>query len=214
MAAGVQGCFMIGDFCAVSLFMMHEKTKNRHFSLIDPHNPGMPIVLVGLMGAGKSTIGRRLAARLGLGFVDADDAIAEAAGRSISEIFEAFGEAAFREGERRVIARLIDDKPQVIATGGGAFADPQTRDLVLSRSFSVWLDADIDILVERTAKRDTRPLLRQGDPRTILEGLWKTRAGDYAQANIHIKSSDGPHEHVVDKIIAAMGSYIRERTGP
>ena len=119
-----------------------------------------PIVLVGLMGAGKSTVGRRLSSMLGRDFIDADHAIEEAAQRSISEIFDEFGETYFRDGERRVIARLIEENHGVIATGGGAFVDDETRALILEKAIAVWIDCDIDTLVERTSRRDTRPLLR------------------------------------------------------
>nr|WP_210431482.1 shikimate kinase [Iodidimonas gelatinilytica] len=186
-----------------------EKYKG-HPAHMNLENPDRTIVLIGLMGVGKSTIGRRLALRLGLGFVDADEEIERAAGRTVSEIFESFGEAAFRDGERKVIARLIEGPAQVIATGGGAFIDAETRRLILKRSISIWLDADIDVLVERTARRDTRPLLKSGDPRSILVRLWQERSPQYAKADLHIKSSDGPHEQVVDQIVKALQGHIRE----
>ncbi len=152
-----------------------------------------PVVLVGLMGVGKSTVGRRLARMLGRDFVDADDAIEEAAQRSIPEIFDEFGEAYFRDGERRVIARLIEEEAGVIATGGGAFVDDQTRALILERTVSVWIDCDIDTLVERTSRRNTRPLLRNGDPKQILTDLFAKREQFYAQSQIRVKSEDGSH---------------------
>ena len=130
-----------------------------------------PIVLVGLMGVGKSTVGRRLAGLMECSFVDADDEIEAAAQRSIPEIFEEFGEPYFRDGERRVIARLMEEQRGVIATGGGAFIDPETRALILERGISVWIDSDIETLVERTSRRDHRPLLKTGDPREILPRL-------------------------------------------
>jgi shikimate kinase len=167
-----------------------------------------PIVLVGLMGAGKSTVGRRLAAMLGRGFIDADDAIEEAAQRSISEIFEAFGEAYFRNGERRVIARLIEEHRGVIATGGGAFVDPDTRALILERTIAVWIDCDIDTLVARTARRDTRPLLKNGDPKAILTGLLEKREGYYAQAQLRVKSDDGPHSDTARAILEAIDAWL------
>jgi shikimate kinase len=134
-----------------------------------------PIVLVGLMGAGKSTVGRRLAKRLGLPFIDTDAAIADAAGYSAAEIFDRYGEADFRDGERRLVARLIDDEVKVIATGGGVFVDPRTRKLLNERAITVWLDAPVDVLADRTARRDTRPLLRNDDPKGTLERLAKDR---------------------------------------
>lgn len=167
-----------------------------------------PVVLVGLMGAGKSTVGRKLAALLGRDFVDADDAIALAAGRSIPEIFESFGEAHFRDGERRVIARLIDEGHGVIATGGGAFIDPATRAAVLERGIAVWIDCDVDTLVERTARRNTRPLLRGGDPKDILTRLARERAPFYAEAHIRVVSETGPHADTARAIIKAIDQWL------
>src|SRR5438105_793143 len=134
-----------------------------------------PVVLVGLMGVGKSTVGRRLAKRLGLPFVDSDSAIADASGFTAAEVFEKYGEQDFRDGERRLVARLIDGEVRVIATGGGAFVDPRTRQLLNERAITVWLDAPVDILAERTSKRDTRPLLRTPDPKATLERLLEQR---------------------------------------
>ncbi len=166
--------------------------------------PDRPIVLVGLMGVGKSTVGRRLAARLGLPFVDADHEIEAAAGLSISEIFERYGESYFRDGERRVIARLIDGSPKVIATGGGAFIQDETRALILDRALAIWLDADIDVLAHRVSRRDTRPLLRDKDPRTVLTELAAIRNPLYALAPIHIRSEPSPHEITVESIMRAL----------
>lgn len=167
-----------------------------------------PVVLVGLMGVGKSTVGRKLAAMLGRDFVDADDAIVEAAQRSIPEIFETFGEAHFRDGERRVIARLIDEGHGVIATGGGAFVDPQTRAGVLEKGIAVWIDCDIDTLVERTSRRANRPLLKQGNPREILARLAAERAPFYAEAPIRIVSETGPHADTARAIIKAIDQWL------
>jgi shikimate kinase len=167
-----------------------------------------PIVLVGLMGVGKSTVGRRLAAMLERDFVDADEAIEEAAQRSIQEIFADFGEAYFRDGERRVIARLIEDHSGVIATGGGAFVDEVTRALILDRAIAVWIDADIDTLVERTSRRDTRPLLRDGDPKAILTELYERREPYYRQAQVRVTSKDGPHADTALAIIEAIDQWL------
>lgn len=167
-----------------------------------------PVVLVGLMGVGKSTVGRKLAAMLGRDFIDADEAIVQAAGRSIPEIFETFGEAHFRDGERRVIARLIEEGHGVIATGGGAFVDPETRAAVLERGIAVWIDCDIDTLVERTSRRNNRPLLQQGDPREILTRLAEARAPFYGQAHIRIVSETGPHADTARAIIEAIGQWL------
>lgn len=167
-----------------------------------------PVVLVGLMGVGKSTVGRKLAALLSRDFVDADEAIAEAAQRSIPEIFETFGEAHFRDGERRVIARLIGESHGVIATGGGAFVDPETRALVLERGIAVWIDCDVDTLVERTARRGNRPLLNQGDPKEILTRLARERAPFYGQAHIRVVSENGPHADTARAIIEAIDQWL------
>lgn len=165
---------------------------------------GRSVVLVGLMGAGKTTIGRRLARRLGLEFVDADEAIEEAAGLSVSEIFARYGEAYFREGERRVIARLIAGPPKVIATGGGAFVDPETRARVLEGAVAVWLDADIETLVGRVARRDHRPLLKDKDAGQVLRELAAARNPFYAQAQIRIPSQPAPHHVAVEAIMAEL----------
>jgi len=170
------------------------------------HWHGKPIVLVGLMGVGKSTIGRRLAARLGLPFVDADAEIETAAGMTISEIFERFGEAHFRDGERRVIARLIDGKPKVIATGGGAFINDETRRLILDQAVAVWLNANTEVLAERVKRRDTRPLLRNRDAREVLDELARVRNPVYALAPIHVASQQAPHEATVAAIVKALNA--------
>ena len=165
-----------------------------------------PIILIGLMGVGKSTVGKRLATRLHLAFVDADHEIEDAAGLSIPEIFERFGEAHFRDGERRVIARLMDGKPKVIATGGGAFMQPDTRALILEKGTAVWLDADIDVLAERVGRRDgSRPLLKNRDPREALAELAAIRNPVYALAPVHVHSQPLPHEATVESIVKALG---------
>jgi shikimate kinase len=163
-----------------------------------------PIALIGMMGVGKTSIGKRLAQKLDLPFVDADHEIVEAAGLSIPEIFNRFGEAHFRDGERRVIARLFDGTRKVIATGGGAFINDETRALMLDRAIVIWLDADLDTLVERTARKSDRPLLAQGDPREILTRLAAERNPIYAQAHIHVKSQSNPHEATLEKILKAL----------
>jgi len=165
------------------------------------------IVLVGLMGAGKSCIGRRLAARLGLPFVDADRAIEEAAGCSIPEIFERHGEQAFRDGERRVIGRLLDGPIQVLAAGGGAFMDPQTRAAIRARAVSVWLRADLDLLMRRVSRRGDRPLLQVDDPRGTLAELMAERYPVYAEADIAVDSEDGPPEATLERVLAALHEH-------
>jgi shikimate kinase len=163
-----------------------------------------PLVLVGMMGVGKTSVGRRLAERLGLDFVDADDEIELAAGLTIAEIFEKFGEDYFRDGERRVIMRLVNGQPQVIATGGGAFINDETRTLIKEKALSIWLDADIDILVDRVSRRGHRPLLSGRDPREVLIELGKSRNPIYAQADIHVRSDTSPHASTVDTILKAI----------
>lgn len=169
-----------------------------------PLGPAKSIVLVGMMGAGKSTVGRRLAARLQRPFADADDAIEEAAGMTIAEIFERFGEAHFRDGERRVISRLLSGPPLVLATGGGAFAQEATRADILRQATAIWLDVPVPVLVERVSRRNHRPLLHGRDPRAVIEELLAARASVYAQAQIHVLSDRGPHDRTVDAIIAAL----------
>jgi shikimate kinase len=171
-----------------------------------------PIVLVGLMGSGKTTVGKRLAARLHWPFVDADAEIEAAAQMPISEIFARFGEAHFRDGERRVIARLMEGNrgkvpARVIATGGGAFVDPDTRALILAEATAIWLDASIDTLAARVAKRNTRPLLVGKDPKLVLTELLEKRAPCYRQAPIHIVSANGPHEDTVNAILDALNRH-------
>lgn len=167
------------------------------------------IVLIGMMGAGKSTIGRRLAARLGLRFVDADSEIEAAAGCTIPDIFERHGEAAFRDGERRVIARLLTQPVHVLATGGGAFNDASTRDEIRRRGVSVWLRAEVDLLHRRVARRNNRPLLQGGDLRRTLERLVAERYPVYAGADIVVDSEDGPPERTVDLVMDALNDYFR-----
>ncbi len=154
-----------------------------------------PVVLVGLMGVGKSTVGRRLAAMLDRDFVDVDEEIERAADRTVSEIFDSHGESYFRDGERRVIARLMDEAHGVIATGGGAFVDPETRAAILE-------------LVERTARRDNRPLLRSGDPREILTALKDRRGAAYAEAQIHVVTDDAPHTETAQRILEAIDAWL------
>ena len=162
------------------------------------------VALVGMMGAGKSSIGRRLAARLNVPFKDADAEIESAAGCTISEIFERYGEPAFRDGERKVIARLLGEPPHVMATGGGAFMDPETRVRMKEGSVTIWLRAPVDVLLARTGRRDTRPLLKNGDPRETLERLLKERGPTYAEADYTLDSEDGPHAQSVERIVALL----------
>jgi shikimate kinase len=172
------------------------------------------LVLVGMMGAGKTSVGRRLASTLGVPFRDADAEIELAAGCTINEIFERFGEPAFRAGERKVIARLLTEPPHVLATGGGAFMDPDTRARIREAATSVWLKAPVELLLERVTRKDTRPLLRNTDSRAALERLLKEREPVYAQADVTIESDEGPHDSVVRRILAALdGKRPPEQTG-
>jgi shikimate kinase len=171
-----------------------------------------PVVLVGLMGVGKSTVGRRLAQRLGLPFIDSDSAIQDASGLPAGDVLERYGEPEFRDGERRVVARLIDGQIRVIATGGGAYIDPRTRELLNEQAITIWLDAPVEILTERTSRRNTRALLRKGDPKATLERLARERREAYQQAHIHVKSGSGAHKDVVDAILRALDAHLNAQS--
>jgi shikimate kinase len=162
------------------------------------------VVLVGMMGAGKTSVGRRVASVLGVPFRDADAEIEAAAGCTINEIFERYGEPAFRTGERKVIARLLCESPHILATGGGAFADHDTRARIKEAAISIWLRAHVDLLLERVMRKDTRPLLRDTDNRAALVRLLAEREPFYAEADIIVESDDGPHETVVRRVLAAL----------
>ncbi len=166
------------------------------------------IVVVGLMGAGKTSIGRRLAHRLGLAFVEADAEIAKAAGCSIEDIVELYGEEALRDCERKVIARLLDGDPRVLATGGGAFTDPQTRERIAERGISVWLRAGLDLLVERTGRRRTRPLLNNGDPRETLAKLMEELHPIYATAEITVDTGTEHYDVTVENILRSLADLL------
>lgn len=172
---------------------------------------GRSIVLVGLMGAGKSTIGRRLAQKLGLAFVDADAEIEQAAGKSVVDIFKDHGEQYFREGERKVIARLLESGPQVLATGGGAYMNEETRRNIARLGISVWLKADVSLLMKRVRRRDTRPLLKAEDPERIMSDLIEARYPIYSQADITVESRDIPHSSIVSDVIRSLASLQRAR---
>jgi shikimate kinase len=164
------------------------------------------IALVGLMGAGKTTVGRRLAKRLRLPFADTDVEIEAAAGLTVPEIFERFGEAHFRDGERRVIARLVEGPPRVIATGGGAFMNPETRTLILERCTAIWLDGDVALLAERASRSGHRPLLDKADPVASLRALAEIRNPIYAEAHLRVLSDQRRHEETVEEIVALLRS--------
>jgi len=167
------------------------------------------IALIGLPGVGKSSIGRRLAAALDMPFRDADEEVERAAGRSISEIFAERGETEFRSGERRVIARLLDEAPHVLATGGGAYMNPDTRRLIREKAVSIWLRADIEVLARRVARKNNRPLLMDRDPLEVLTALAEVRHPVYAEADITIDSVESPHGTAVRAIIDALEAHAR-----
>lgn len=177
-------------------------------ALPDAAPPPRTVVLVGMMGSGKSAIGKRMAARLRLPFVDADHEIERSAGMTIAEIFERHGEAEFRAGERRVIARLLDEPTHVLATGGGAFMDPATRAAVRAKGISLWLRADLEALVERVARRTHRPLLNGGDHRQILADLMDRRHPIYAEADITVRSGEGSADETTERALSALGEFI------
>jgi shikimate kinase len=166
------------------------------------------IVLIGLMGAGKTAVGRRLASRLDLPFIDADSEIEAAAGGTISEIFAEHGETYFRQGERKVIARLLDSGPQVLATGGGAFMAPETRASIKACGISVWLKADLKVLLKRVGRRDNRPLLAAGDPGEVMKRLMEKRYPIYAEADVTVESRDVPHDVMVGTVIDALAAKL------
>ena len=170
--------------------------------------PSRPLVLVGLMGVGKTTVGRRLARRMNIPFVDADTEIEKAAGCSINDIFEFHGEATFREGERRVIKRILEGAPKVISTGGGAFIDPETRSRIRSKALSIWLRADLETILKRVKRNNNRPLLTGADPGTTLRRLMAERDPIYAEADLVVDSGDTAIDKVVDTILDS----LRERT--
>ena len=184
-----------------------------------PEKPALrlvrPVGLIGLMGAGKSSVGARLAELLGVRFRDSDAEIEKAANMTVPEIFERYGEGYFRDGERKVIARLLGGKPKVLATGGGAFMNEETRKLIAERAVSVWLTAELDLLVNRTVGRTHRPLLNQGDPRAVLAGLIETRYPVYAEADVQVESLPGQtHDSMARRIVVALEDHgaLKRRT--
>jgi shikimate kinase len=182
--------------------------------VMDPRSPlSLPrtVALVGLMGAGKSAIGKRLAMKLGLPFVDADDEIERAAGCSIAEIFEKYGEADFRAGERRVISRLLDEPPHVLSTGGGAYIDAETRALMRNKAVTVWLRAELDVLFDRVRKRGHRPLLKNGDPKEVLARLMTQRYPIYAEADIVVDSTAQPADRTTEQVLEALRAHLAEK---
>ena len=178
-----------------------------------PLPAGKSVVLIGLMGAGKSSVGRRLAKALEIPFVDADEEVERAAGCSIEDIFRLYGEPAFRDGEERVIARLLESGSQVLATGGGAFMNANTRERIRQSAISVWLRADLDLLVRRTSRRGGRPLLAHGDPRKTLERLMAERYPVYAEADLTVDTTDENIERMVDRILVSLQEHFETGVG-
>jgi shikimate kinase len=172
------------------------------------------LVLIGMMGAGKSSIGRKLAAKLGLPFVDADAEIEQAAGMSIPDIFAKHGEPSFRAGEARVIARLLEGGPQVLATGGGAFMNPETRTAIRAKAISVWLKAEYEVLLRRIKRRSDRPMLQTDDPAETLKQLLEQRNPVYAEADLTVHSRDVPHETIIAEILTALTPRLKDRDPP
>jgi shikimate kinase len=186
---------------------MAKRSLAKEIDLIRSKLAGRSIVLVGLMGAGKTTVGRRLADRLGLTFVDADHEIESAAGMTIPEIFADHGEAYFRDGERKVIARLLDSGQQVLATGGGAYMNPETQTKIKERGISVWLKADLPLLMKRVNRRSDRPLLTNGDARATMERLIEQRYPVYAKADVTVESRDVAHTAIVGDVLRALAEW-------
>jgi shikimate kinase len=186
---------------------MAKRSPSREIDHVRDKLAGRSIVLVGLMGAGKTTVGRRLADRLGLAFVDADHEIESAAGMTIPEIFSGHGEAYFRDGERKVIARLLDSGQQVLATGGGAYMNPETQAKIRERGVSVWLKADLPLLMKRVNRRADRPLLTNGDARATMERLIAERYPVYANADLTVESRDVAHTAIVGDVLRALAEW-------
>lgn len=186
----------------------HNKDRDRQLADIREALGGNSIVLIGLMGAGKTAVGRRLAACLDLPFTDADSEIETAAGQTIKEIFAEHGEAYFRTGERKVIARLLENGPQVLATGGGAYMDPETRAAIKAHGTSIWLKANLRVLMKRVGRRETRPLLQVDNPETVMKKLMAERNPVYAQADITVESREVPHDVMVNNIVDALSARL------
>ncbi len=186
---------------------MAKRSIGKEIEWIKSHLHTRSVVLVGLMGAGKTSVGRRLAERLALPFIDADHEIETAASKSIPEMFADHGETYFRDGEKRVIARLLENAQQVLATGGGAYMNADTRALIKQRGISVWLRADLQVLMKRVLKRDNRPLLLQDDPEAVMRNLMEKRYPVYAQADVAVNSRDAQHGQMVNEVIRAIANW-------
>ena len=191
-----------------SLAERKKEQKQERLARIREALGSRSIVLIGLMGAGKTAVGRRLANRLDLGFTDADSEIELAAGQTVSEIFAEHGEPYFRQGEARVIARLLQHGPQVLATGGGAYMDAGTRDNIKAGGISIWLKADLPVLLHRVRRRDNRPLLARGNPEAVMTELMQKRYPVYAEADITVESREVPHDVIVADVVEALSRFL------
>lgn len=191
--------------------MIETSTSDDNIATIVSRLDGRSIVLIGLMGAGKTTIGRRLAKKLDMPFADADTEIEKAAGKTVPEIFEEHGEQYFRDGERRVIDRLLQETPRVLATGGGAYMSEATRAAIADKAVSVWLKADFELLMKRVRKRSNRPLLQTDDPEAVMHKLINERYPVYAGSDIVVESKDVPHDHIVAACIETLASHLRQK---
>lgn len=191
--------------------MTETSTPDDNIASIVSRLDGRSIVLIGLMGAGKTTIGRRLAKKLNMPFADADTEIEKAAGKTVPEIFEEHGEQYFRDGERRVIDRLLHEAPRVLATGGGAYMSEATRTAIADKAISVWLKADFDLLMKRVRKRSNRPLLQTDDPEAVMHNLINERYPVYAGSDIMVESKDVPHDQIVAACIETLASHLRQK---
>ena len=191
-------------------FVSHPNQRDDIATSVTSRINGRSIVLVGLMGAGKTTVGRRLAGRLGLPFVDADHEIERAAGKTIPEIFEEHGEQYFRDGERRVIDRLLQEEPRVLATGGGAYMNAETREAIARNGISLWLKADFNLLMKRVRRRSNRPLLKTSNPEAVMRKLIDERYPVYAQANVIVESRDAPHDEIVATCLNALSDWLEQ----
>lgn len=191
--------------------MTETSTPDDNIATIESRLDGRSIVLIGLMGAGKTTIGRRLAKKLHMPFADADTEIEKAAGKTVPEIFEEHGEQYFRDGERRVIDRLLHETPRVLATGGGAYMSEATRTAIADKAISVWLKADFELLMKRVRKRSNRPLLQTDDPEAVMRNLINERYPVYAGSDIMVESKDVPHDQIVAACIETLASHLRQK---
>jgi shikimate kinase len=210
---GLVNCLAIGGNAEIMVLGTPPGVASPPEAIIAKALGRRSIVLVGMMGSGKSSIGRRVALRLGMPFVDADTEIEKAAGMTIADIFSVRGEAEFRSGEARVIVRLLEGGPQVLSTGGGAFMNCDTRAVIASKGVSIWLNAELDVLMKRIRRRHDRPLLKTDDPAATLRTLMQERYPTYALADLTVESRDVPHDRIVDEIVSALAAHLGAAQG-